>query len=198
MPFNSLLTILLNGLLPGMDLDQGRELCQDVQQLVLLLLKPVPEFVLVQFQQLQLLDVVLFQLLYQTVIVVDCPLDLALDRLVVLQVRVSWVIQLSTKLAWVVFLLRPVRRFLLDRVQVLVQLHAVEPLLHLPRVLVVHYHSAFLKRYYRPARPNLRPALPPLLHQVVYLACMLLSHLLQWPLQPLNLLLFWLQRLPHT
>ena len=89
MSFNSLLAILLNGLLPGMDLDQGRELCQDVQQLVLLLLKPVSEFVLVQFQQLQLLDVVLFQLLYQTVIVVDCPLDLALDRLVVLQVRVS-------------------------------------------------------------------------------------------------------------
>jgi hypothetical protein len=88
MPLNSLLAILLNGLLPGMDLDQWRELGQDVEQLVLLFLKPVPEFVLVQFQQLQLLDVVPFQLLYQTVIVVDCALDLALDWLVVLQVGV--------------------------------------------------------------------------------------------------------------
>ena len=87
--FDALFAVLFDGLLPGMDFDEGRELSEDVEEFVFLFLESVSEFVFVESEHFEFLFMVFLQLLDQTVVMVDCPLELSLDRLVVLQLRVS-------------------------------------------------------------------------------------------------------------
>ena len=54
-----------------------------------LFLKSVAEFLFVEFQQFQLLEVILFKFFDQVVVVVDCALDFGLDGLLVLKVGVG-------------------------------------------------------------------------------------------------------------
>ncbi len=59
-----------------MYLNQRRELSQNVQKFLFLFFEPVTDFFFVDFEQLQLLQVVLFEFVDEVVVMVDGTLNL--------------------------------------------------------------------------------------------------------------------------